>query len=261
MDYIKTYERIIDNAKSMKRGKGKGVYYESHHIIPRCLGGTNDRDNKVLLTAREHFICHKLLCEIYPDNNKLKQAIRVMIDLHKGNLKVNYTARDYELVRIAKVKTLVGENHYRYGKGMPDEVKNKIREGVMKHFETHGVRSGINRNPPEYSKESKDRLISSVSKKRKYFRRNGRGSMPQEVRDRISEGMKKSERQQSRLNKHSWKRFSAINPSTNEREYFSMIKEFTIKYGIHSSNAISCLRGRAKTAHKWSEFRYETNGE
>ena len=36
-------------------------YYEKHHIIPRCLNGSNDKDNLVLLTAREHYLCHWLL--------------------------------------------------------------------------------------------------------------------------------------------------------------------------------------------------------
>ena len=44
---------------------------EVHHIVPKCLGGSNKKENLVELTAREHFICHRLLCEIYPKNKKL----------------------------------------------------------------------------------------------------------------------------------------------------------------------------------------------
>jgi phosphoglycolate phosphatase-like HAD superfamily hydrolase len=47
-------------------------YTERHHIIPRCIGGTDVKENLVDLTAREHFICHRLLVNIHPDNNKLK---------------------------------------------------------------------------------------------------------------------------------------------------------------------------------------------
>ena len=50
------------------------MYYEQHHVIPRCIGGSEDAENLVLLTAREHFLAHKLLCEIYPDNDKLIYA-------------------------------------------------------------------------------------------------------------------------------------------------------------------------------------------
>lgn len=43
------------------RYKGNGTYYESHHIIPHSLGGSDDNKNLVLLTAREHYLCHWLL--------------------------------------------------------------------------------------------------------------------------------------------------------------------------------------------------------
>ena len=67
MNYEKIYNQIIDRAK-IRVLEG---YKEIHHIIPRCVGGTNDKDNLVTLTAREHFICHWLLVRMYPDNNKL----------------------------------------------------------------------------------------------------------------------------------------------------------------------------------------------
>ena len=38
------------------------------HVVPKCLGGSNDTSNLVSLTYREHFICHKLLCKMI--NNK-----------------------------------------------------------------------------------------------------------------------------------------------------------------------------------------------
>lgn len=30
------------------------IYYEKHHILPRCLGGKNYNSNLVLLTPKEH---------------------------------------------------------------------------------------------------------------------------------------------------------------------------------------------------------------
>ena len=68
MNYQKVYDSIIDRAKQEKRRKNRGTYYEAHHIIPKCLNGNNEPTNLVLLTAREHFICHWLLSRIHPDN-------------------------------------------------------------------------------------------------------------------------------------------------------------------------------------------------
>ena len=57
MDYMRIYNSIIQNAQSKNRKKGKGEYFENHHILPKCQGGTNNPNNLVLLTAREHYIC------------------------------------------------------------------------------------------------------------------------------------------------------------------------------------------------------------
>ena len=53
-------------------------YVESHHIIPRCMGGTNDKKNLVCLTAEEHYTAHLLLVKMYPDNHKLIYAADMM---------------------------------------------------------------------------------------------------------------------------------------------------------------------------------------
>ena len=61
MNYNVIYFNIIERAKT--RGlikKSLGYYTERHHIIPRCIGGNNNKENLVLLTAKEHFICHYL---------------------------------------------------------------------------------------------------------------------------------------------------------------------------------------------------------
>ena len=36
-------------------------YAEVHHIVPRSLGGSDDADNLIRLTARQHFIAHWML--------------------------------------------------------------------------------------------------------------------------------------------------------------------------------------------------------
>ena len=58
MNYKKIYDNLIENAKRRKSVKG---YSEIHHIIPRSEGGSDETDNLVELTGREHFIAHKLL--------------------------------------------------------------------------------------------------------------------------------------------------------------------------------------------------------
>jgi hypothetical protein len=74
MNYQKIYDIIIDRSKNrILEG-----YVEKHHIIPECLGGTDDPSNLVVLTAREHYIVHQLLVKMYPDNHKLIYAANMM---------------------------------------------------------------------------------------------------------------------------------------------------------------------------------------
>lgn len=62
----KHYDSLIKTRKS--RFLEANVYYEKHHIIMRSMGGTDESNNLVHLTAREHFIAHLLLWKIYRNN-------------------------------------------------------------------------------------------------------------------------------------------------------------------------------------------------
>ena len=76
MNYNKIYEKLIDRAKC--RSKIEGEYYETHHILPKCLGGNDDKDNLIALTGREHFVAHLCLVKIYPGNHSLIMAAVMM---------------------------------------------------------------------------------------------------------------------------------------------------------------------------------------
>jgi len=76
MNYQKIYNNIIERANG--REIVKKTYYEKHHIIPRCLGGSDNNINIVKLTAREHFIAHLCLVKIYPTHPGLIKAAIMM---------------------------------------------------------------------------------------------------------------------------------------------------------------------------------------
>lgn len=52
------------NRRKLSRDHINYVYYENHHIIPRSLGGGDDITNLVLLTPKEHYMCHMLLTKM-----------------------------------------------------------------------------------------------------------------------------------------------------------------------------------------------------
>jgi hypothetical protein len=58
--YQRWYDQIIERARARKLD----IYRERHHIKPRAFGGTDDPENLVDLTYREHFLVHWLLIKI-----------------------------------------------------------------------------------------------------------------------------------------------------------------------------------------------------
>lgn len=91
MDYQKVYRQIVERAKAQNRSKKGNAYYESHHIVPKCMGGSNESTNKVLLTAREHYICHALLFRANPESRQLAHAFYLMCNFRKTQ------KRDYQI--------------------------------------------------------------------------------------------------------------------------------------------------------------------
>lgn len=76
MNYKKAYDKLMETRKN--RPLKEGEYYERHHIVPECMGGTGKKHNMVSLTAREHYIAHWLLVKMYPDAWKLHHAFYQM---------------------------------------------------------------------------------------------------------------------------------------------------------------------------------------
>lgn len=94
MNYKQIYDNIIKKAQSTQYNG----HTENHHIIPKCLGGNNFKSNIVTLTYREHFICHWLLCKIYPDNFKLKAAFGKMLETNKNNQRI-VSSKQFDIVK------------------------------------------------------------------------------------------------------------------------------------------------------------------
>ena len=111
MNYLKIYNDIIANAKN--RTLSDNTYTEIHHIKPKCLDGTNDADNLVTLTLREHFICHKLLVHIYPNEVSLKYALWMIcvttLDAKKSVISGNITYKQTNVPKNMRIKHFLNE--------------------------------------------------------------------------------------------------------------------------------------------------------
>ena len=130
--YTRWYNQIVDRA----RLRITEDYTERHHVKPRSLGGTDDADNLVHLTAREHFICHWLLTKMSTgeDHYKMLNALRIMRAEKHGQQRyqTRITARVYESIKkeYAELQSVLrsGEGNGFYGKTHSDEAKRRISE-------------------------------------------------------------------------------------------------------------------------------------
>jgi len=146
--YYKWYYNIVDAARS----RALEGYSENHHILPKCLGGTNDKNNLVRLTAREHFLCHWLLTKMTSGKQRYKMlhaAWQMMIcDSNSKNKRYRPPARIYEKIRIQRnieLKSIRGPEHPHYGK--PGN-----RKGIPTSDATKLLLSSIKKGKPTWNK-------------------------------------------------------------------------------------------------------------
>jgi hypothetical protein len=95
MNYQKIYDNLIlsRSEEPLKHDE----YYEKHHIIPKCLGGSDDKTNLIFLTYREHFLAHLLLTKIHPNHRGINYALLCMLRKHTHNRVI--TSKVYETIK------------------------------------------------------------------------------------------------------------------------------------------------------------------
>jgi hypothetical protein len=187
MNYEKIYDQIVARAKS----RILVGYKETHHIIPRCMGGPDDKENLVRLTAREHFLCHRLLIQIHPSNNKLKFALWAMC-IMKSKRQSRYTpsSRIYEstklevieLIREKKKGVKQTEEHKRK-KSETLKGRKRPQEVIDKMVKTRKENGGWS-----HSEETKNKIKSNNGMKRQEVRDKLKGrEISNETRKKLSD--------------------------------------------------------------------------
>ena len=76
MNYKLQYNKLI--AKHGSVSKPLKGYHERHHILPKCMGGKDESNNLIYLSARCHLLAHWMLLRAYPENKGLKTAYATM---------------------------------------------------------------------------------------------------------------------------------------------------------------------------------------
>ena len=108
--YHRWYLSIVAKAQVEGRKKCGDGKYDKHHIIPVSMGGTNDKSNLVLLTSKEHFLCHLLLFKCTEGKAKMSMACA----WHRMVTIKRYCSRQYVEIGVRHKISLNGVNKGAY---------------------------------------------------------------------------------------------------------------------------------------------------
>lgn len=92
MDYTKHYNKLI--ARAQLRTLQDNADFEIHHIIPRCIGGTDNDNNLVALTPEEHLLAHILLTKMYSYEGLMLAVYRMLVSAYSdGNARGSFNKK------------------------------------------------------------------------------------------------------------------------------------------------------------------------
>lgn len=163
--YKNWYYNIISNARNRATSRAEANkilgYSERHHVIPKCMGGQDNKENLVYLSSREHFLCHLLLVKFVEKDyvRKMKYALGKFIQCSDlQNRLIN--SRQYDIVRKYISEARRGHKH--------------TPESIIKISEGHKGQIPWNKglNLPSISDDHK-KALSSLYKGKSYEERYG----------------------------------------------------------------------------------------
>lgn len=129
--YSRWYRSLIQKAS---RRDVSSTVTEKHHIVPACLGGSDEKKNLVDLTPREHFVVHWLLTKMIPAEKK-KELSKILLAYSifawpKSNtLKRKLTSRQFQSARTAQRRAISLINK---GRVFTEEHKRNMRLAASK---------------------------------------------------------------------------------------------------------------------------------
>ncbi len=177
MNYKSNYYDYVKYVQTLNRSKSSSIYYEEHHIVPRSLGGLNTPDNKVLLTAREHYLAHYLLMKIYENEDIIsyRKMVNAFICMNWNKYGKRYlNSRLYERARIT------------FSKNQTDVFSDKDSDNYKAWYYHHalGMQALRNKESQKYRdwqkaiREGVPQLRAKTSQEYKTWYRNLQESKP-----------------------------------------------------------------------------------
>lgn len=159
-ELVQLYIELIDtainqNRRRYRKDSDKYIYYEEHHILPKSLypDFRLDKNNKVLLTASEHFTAHKLLTTIFPGQQMAHAFWKMCCCNGSKNI---ITESDYALAR-----KIVADYPPAKGLKLSEESKKKISDRSKEFWQRGGY---------VHTKEQDIKMVETRRKNGSYLR-------------------------------------------------------------------------------------------
>ena len=176
--------------KLIERSKNRTVheYTERHHILPSSLGGSNDKSNIAVLTAREHFICHLLLTKMTEGEHRVKMGFA----LHKMLFAKKLEGRKYTANRSYALRAHLAA------------IKNRIISPELKKLRSDTLKKTWVENRAQLIAAAKSYANSEEGKAAK--RKAGSGIS--EAKSKVSKARKWSEETKRKMSESRKKKFA-----------------------------------------------------
>ena len=266
-----TYKQFIDNILQTRGRFNCGEeYHERHHILPKCIGGTDDEENLIDLFAREHYIAHKLLALENPENYSLQFAWNMMSHCFnsKNNIREEINEEQYEILRKNFREACSKVNK---GKILTEAHKNKISKANKGKIVSEETKRKMRENHADYSNGKHPIHGKHHSEQSKLNMKIGQQNRSEEWRKKQSQSHKGKKHTQEWKDMMSKRNKGENNPNYGNHKLkgntlnakkvfcdgiiFDSLTDCVHFYGLKSIGNFSCfLNGTKKMPEKWKKL-------
>lgn len=227
------YYRIIERAQ--KRIKPEG-YVEKHHTLPKGIGGKDIKDNQVILTAKEHYICHLLLIKMVKNPKHKRSMAYALFQFRRCNAngEKRFTGAMYEIAKKKLNSLISGINNPFYGKG-------HLVSGKRNHF------YGKHHTKETLQKMSISSLEKCKGEKNGFWRRQHSNKTKKIISDKLRSLI------------YPCGPYEFISPSGKKYLVTEGLKAFCENHKLVQSNVIEVANKGRKTTRGWMVRYVETD--
>lgn len=203
--YTNTYFRIVNHRQN--NPVPEGIYSERHHIIPKSLGGSDDPDNLVRLTGKEHYICHLLLTKMVEGEARAKMIFAWGWFLRTANNNPFHGDRQFTIPKGESYerhrRMIVEANRQKYN---DPEFKKKHSEKTKQALSTPEAKANMSRARKEVANKPGWREMISEYSKKNWLDDDYRNNISKKIKDKWQDPEYRSKQESIRSNPENKKR-------------------------------------------------------